>query len=444
MADRTLISGAQIVSVDPEIGTVVGDILVVGDTIAAVGTVDEAEIVGAEVIEASTMVAMPGFVDAHRHTWQSAIRHRNGNRFGAAYFDEVLFRIAPHYTPDDVYIGTLLGALSGIDAGTTTMFDWAHIQNSPAHADAGIRALTDSGMRAVFGHGHSQLDPVAWNINSSLPHTDDIRRLQQEYFQDPGLVTLAMSARGPEQTDDATWRLDLDLARELGLRTSMHVGVGERGPITRAVERMHEAGALADDLIFLHLNTCSDRELDYVAEAGAHVSIGIQVETVSQGTGKVPTDRLLAAGLWPSLSGDTEAMGTGDMFTQARLTLSEYRLKAGMGENAPGSPSTLTTDDVLRMATQVGADALGMGSLTGSLTPGKQADIVLIDATAVNLAPVSDPVGAIVLAAHPGNVDTVLVAGNVLKRHGRLVGVDWEAVLSTAWASNTRLLQHAS
>lgn len=441
---KTLISGGRIVSVDPEIGTIEGDILVDGEVIVAVGEVDAADAAGAEVIDATGMIAMPGFVDAHRHTWQSVLRHRNGDRHGAEYFEEVLFGIAPHYSPDDVYIGTLLGALSAIDGGTTTMFDWAHIQNSPAHADAGVRALKNSGLRAVFGHGHSQLDPLAWNVDSSLAHTDDIRRIQDEHFAEPGLVTLAMSARGPEQTDDATWRKDLELARELGLRTSMHVGVGDRGPEHRAVERMHQAGALGDDMIFLHLNTCTDQEIAYVAEAGAQVSIGVQVEIVNQGLGSIPTDRLLAAGLRPSLSGDSETMGTGDMFTQVRLALSEYRLKVTEGRNVPGSPPTLTTADVLRMGTQAGADSLGMGSLTGSITTGKQADIVLIDATAVNLAPVSDPVGAIVLAAHPGNVDTVLVAGRVLKRHGKLTGIDWAGLLETARESRARVIRHAA
>lgn len=444
MVAKKIISGGHIVSVDPSIGTVTGDVLIDGGVITAVGDIGAVDATGAEVIDARDMIVMPGFVDVHRHTWQSALRHRNGNRTGDEYFNEVLYGIAPNYAPEDVYIGTLLGAVSAIDAGTTTMFDWAHIQNTPAHADAGVRALQESGLRAVFGHGPSQTPPLAWNVDSRLPHSDDIRRIQKQYFDSPGLVTLAMSARGPEQADDATWRLDLKLARDLGIRTSMHVGVGARGPAHRAVTRMHEAGVLADDMVFLHLNTCSDDELAYIADAGAHVSLGIQVETVSQGMGRIPTDRMLAAGLWPGLSGDTEAMGTGDMFTQVRIALSEYRLKAGTGQNVAGSPSTLSTDEALRMGTQAGADALGMGSITGSISPGKQADIVLIDATATNLAPMSDPVGAVVLAAHPGNVDTVLVAGNVLKRHGQLVGVDWAKLVHSAHESQSRVTRNAA
>jgi cytosine/adenosine deaminase-related metal-dependent hydrolase len=282
------------------------------------------------------------------------------------------------------------------------------------------------------------VDPIAWNVNSSIPHSDDLRRIQDEHFQDAGLVTLAMSARGPEMADDATWRKDLDLARELGIRTSMHVGIADLGPAHRAVARMHEAGVLGDDLIFIHLNSCSDEEIAYIAEAGASVSLGVQVESVSQGSGLIPTDRMLAAGIWPSLSGDTETMGSGDMFTQVRMALSEYRLKAGTNQNAPGSPDSLSTLEALRMGTQVGADSLGLGNVTGSITPGKAADIVLIDAWANNLAPVSDPVGAVVLGAHPGNVDTVLVGGNVVKRHGELVGVDMEKLLVRALESNRR------
>jgi 5-methylthioadenosine/S-adenosylhomocysteine deaminase len=440
MGDRTLIVGGQIVSMDLQIGTLTGDLLIDGGVITAVGEVDPAAAEGAEIIDASRKIVMPGFVDAHRHTWQSALRHRNADRYGLEYFQDVMFSIGPRCTPDDVYVGTLLGALAAIDCGTTTMFDWAHIQNSPAHADASVRALKESGLRAVFGHGWSMVDPVAWNANSSIPHSSDIKRIQAEHFAEPGLVTLAMSARGPEQTDDATWRKDLELARSLGIQTSMHVGIAELGPLHRAVSRMHDAGELGEDLVFIHLNSCSDEELAHIAEAGASVCLGVQVEMTSQGSGAIPIDRMLAAGLIPSLSGDTETMGAGDMFTQVRMALAEYRLKAGTGQNAAGSPETLSAIEALNMGTQAGADALGLGSVCGSLAPGKAADVVLLDAWANNLAPVSDPVGSIVLGAHPGNVDTVLIGGSVVKRDRQLVGVDMERLIAEATASNRRLV----
>jgi cytosine/adenosine deaminase-related metal-dependent hydrolase len=433
-----LLRGGQIVSMDPVVGNLTGSVLVRDGRIAAVGEGDLGAGPGVPVLDATGMIVMPGMVDTHRHTWQTCVRHRNGDRHGQAYFAEMLDTIGPEYQPDDVYIGTLLGALSAIDAGVTTIYDWAHIQNTPSHADAGIRALSEANLRAVFGHGRSLANPGERAVQRNEVHSSDIRRLKREYFSDHSLVTLAMSARGPEATEGEVWRADLDLARELGIMSSIHVGIADLGPRYRAVARMHEAGELGDDLIFVHGNSCSDEEIGFIAEAGAGVSIGAQVEMTSQGSGPIPTDRFLAAGVWPSLSGDSETMGTGDMFTQMRIALCEYRLKAGTGQAAPGAPATLTTADALGMATVVGAETLGLGQTTGSISPGKAADIVMLDADSINLAPVSDPVGAIVLAAHPGNVDTVLVEGRVLKRHGELVGVDLDRIRAMARESNLR------
>ena len=436
--NNLLLRGGCVASVDPVIGIITGDILIRDGMIAQIGVVDLSLADDVEIIDASGMIVLPGFVDTHRHTWQTAVRHRNGDSHGPAYFAEMLDDIGPTYEPDDVYIGTLLGALGAIDAGTTTMFDWAHIQNTPAHADAGIRALSESGIRGVFGHGRSLARPDERAAQRSQPHSADIRRLSREYFSEPSLLRLAMAARGPEATDDAVWRADLELARELGIRSSIHVGIAGLGPIHKAVTRMHDAGVLGPDLIFIHANSCSDDEVRFIAESGARVSIGVQVEMATQGAGPIPIDRFLAVGLWPSLSGDTETMGSGDMFTQMKLALCEYRLKAGNGQTAPGSPATLATGDVLRMATLVGAETLGLDAVTGSITPGKAADVVMIDANSVNLTPVNDPVGAVVLAAHPGNVDTVIVAGRVRKRAGELVGVDIDRLRALAAESNRR------
>lgn len=433
-----LLCGGCIVSVDPTIGVVTGDVLVRNGLIAQVGVIDLSLTDDAEIIDATNMIVLPGFVDTHRHTWQTAVRHRNGDAHGPAYFVEMLDTIGPSYEPEDVYIGTLLGAIGAIDAGTTTLFDWAHVQNTPAHADAGIRALTEAGIRGVFGHGRTLARPNDRVAQRSQPHSADIRRLSREYFSEPSLLTLAMAARGPEATDDDVWLSDLELARGLGIRSSIHVGIADLGPLHRAVSRMHDAGVLGPDLIFVHANSCSDDEVRYIAECGAGVSIGIQVEMATQGSGPIPIDRFLAVGVWPSLSGDTETIGSGDMFTQMRLALCEYRLKAGTGQTAPGAPHTLATSDVLRMATLVGAETLGLSNVTGSITPGKSADIIMIDGQSINLTPVNDPVGATVLAAHPGNVDTVIVAGRVLKQGGKLVGVDIDRLRSLAAESNRR------
>lgn len=432
-----LIRGGSIVSVDPEIGDLVGDILVRDGEIAAVAaSLGEPE-PGTEVIDATDKIVIPGFVDTHRHTWQSSIRFRNTEHHGVKYFAEILDIIGPEYSPDDVYIGTLLGALTAIDAGTTTIYDWAQAQNSPAHSDGSVRGLRESGIRAVFGHGRNLSDPQNRAAQRSIPHSHDIRRIQEVLAGDP-LVSLAMSARGPEAADDETWRADLDLARELGLMSSIHTGLCGLGPIHKAIERMHDAGALGPDLFFVHINTNSQREIEYLAEAGSGVSVGYLCEAISQGAGPIPTDRCLAAGIWPSMSGDTETISAGDMFSQMRTALVEYRLRATEERLAPGAPETLTAADALRMATLVGAQTIGLAETTGSITPGKAADLVLLDGGAVNLAPVGDPVGSAVLGAHPGNVDTVLIGGRVVKRDGRLVDVDLPRIIALARESHAK------
>lgn len=435
---KLLIRGGTVLSGDDQLGDLIGDILVADGRIEAIGPQLHAEDDQLEVIDATGQIVIPGFVDTHRHTWQSSIRHRNADHAGLDYFAEILDTIGPTYSPDDVYIGTLLGALSAIDSGTTTIFDWAQAQNSPAHSDASIRGLRESGIRAVFGHGRNLADTRSREQQRSTPHTADIRRIQREHFATPSRVTLAMAARGPEATDDATWRADLDLARELGIMSSIHVGMVGLGPVHRAVERMHDAGVLGPDVFFIHGNSTSDRELSYIAESGAGMSIGYVVEALSPGGGALATDRCLAVGLWPSMSGDTETIGTGDMFSQMRIALAEYRLRASEGRLAEGAPGDLSTKDVLRMATQVGARTIGLADMTGVLKPGRAADLAIIDASAVNLAPVGDPTSAVAVAAHPGNVRTVLIDGVVRKRDGQLVDVDLERVIRMASESQRR------
>ena len=137
MTDRTLIKGAIVLTQDDELGELPSaDILVEDDTIAAVGP----EPVGADdarVIDADGDIVIPGFIDTHRHTWETSIRTCAPDYPLIAYFGNILDKFAPHYRPEDVYAATLWGALEDINAGITGLVDWAHIINTPDHADAG-------------------------------------------------------------------------------------------------------------------------------------------------------------------------------------------------------------------------------------------------------------------------------------------------------------------
>ena len=417
---QTLIRGGHILTLDPDDRELTGDVLVDGDRIAAIGSLDAP---GAQVIDANGMVVLPGLIDTHRHTWQTALRHRGAAWSLPDYLSILLTDLAARYRPDDVYAGTLLGALGAIDAGVTTLVDWSHIQKSPEYTEASVRALTDAGLRAVFAHG--------WPIGAER-RPADLRLARGLLPDDDAPVTLAMAAHGPDFTDAETAAADFHLARELGVPVTAHVAVGRPGPDQRGIATLAAAGLLGPDLTVVHANGASDTDLALLAEHGVSVSISPQIELTMPGLGAdVAVRRMLAAGLSPSLSTDSETAASGDLFTQMRIALAVHR------SAAPEPP--LPAYRVLRMATRDAAAAAGLADRTGSLEVGRAADIILLRATDLNLAPLSHPADAVVLAAHPGNVDTVLVAGTVLKRGGRLVA-DVERARELAYASVRRLV----
>lgn len=417
--DQLLIRNGWVVSVDSAVGVKRADILIDGELIAAIGPGLSAP--GAQVIDASERIVLPGFVDAHRHTWQSAIRHIGGDWDLNGYFGEVFFGLGARYRPEDVYAGNLIGRLAALDAGVTTMLDWSHIQNSPAHSDAAVEGLTDAGGRSVFAYGWPQTDPGSWISESTLTVPEDIARVRRDLLpQDTGLVTMAMAVRGPEFSTREVTRHDVEIARELGLRMTFHAGDGDYGPKYRAIAALAEDGLLGPDMTFVHASTSSDDELRLIAQAGASAAVSPYIEMVMPGLGMPATSRLLAAGVRPALSADSETAAPGDLFNQMRAALAAGRLihDNALQDGALGRPSVA---DVLSLATLDGARTLGMADRIGSITVGKQADLVLLRSDDVSIAPVYDPVGAAVIGGHPGLVDSVLVAGRFVKKDGQLL-----------------------
>jgi cytosine/adenosine deaminase-related metal-dependent hydrolase len=346
------------------------------------------------------------------------------------------------YRPEDVHIGTMLGALSALEGGITTMLDWSQAQNTPEHSDASIAGLRDAGIRGVFAHGWPLGNDNAWLSDSRSGHPRDITRLAAQYFSSQDqLLTLAMAGRGPEMAQQDVWLSDLRLARDLGIRSSIHMGAYARNSQVRGIAQMHKAGVLGEDLTFIHCCFSDEDEVAMMADSGVSASLGVHCELNAQGMGDLALDRLLAAGIKPSLSGDTETKCSGDMFTQMRQTFAYYRSWMGGGHSrVPNAPETIAMRDVLEFATVAGARANGLAHKVGSLTPGKQADIVLIRADDLNMTPVTNAVGAVVLAAHPGNVDTVYVAGRAVKRHGKMLNVDLESLKRRSQASQDYVL----
>jgi 5-methylthioadenosine/S-adenosylhomocysteine deaminase len=394
------------------------------------------------VVDASHRIVIPGLIDTHRHTWQSALRHRCADMDIDTYFGEMFAVRGPRYRPEDVRIGTLIGALTALDSGTTTILDWSHIINTPEHADAAIDALQVSGIRGVFAHGWPMADIPTWIANSDRLHSDDIRRIRATVLSDDdSLVTLAMAERGPELATLDSTKNALNLARELGLRSTIHMGAGKRAQDARAIEAMNRQALLGPDLTFVHCSTTSAEEMSMMAHNGVSASIGAQHEQCMGAIGDCAIDRLRGNGILTGLSGDTETAGAGDMFTQMRHALGAFRSQVNGGHSsAPADTPYLTVRDVLKMATIDGAGVNGLDHRVGTITPGKAADLVFLDRDAINLFPVSDPVGSIVSSAHSGNVDAVMVAGKFRKRDGKLVGVNLPKLIEQASASQEFLL----
>jgi cytosine/adenosine deaminase-related metal-dependent hydrolase/ribose/xylose/arabinose/galactoside ABC-type transport system permease subunit len=415
---RKLIRGGTVLSLDRAMGDFAsGDVLVEGDRILAVGPGLTAE--GAEVIDASGMIVMPGFVDTHRHIWEGLLRNIGTDvplEGRTSYISFVLHKLAPAFRPEDAYLGNLVSALGAIDAGVTTLLDWSHIQGSPAHTDAVIQALRDSGLRAVFAYGFPW-----WGKWEERQPSWFVRAATEHFSSKDQLLTLALAAPGPEFTDFEVTRDHWKLARETGARITTHVGVGSYGQDGK-VQEFGEAGLLGPDTTYIHCTTLNPTEIQMIVDTGGTVSLAAPVEMM-MGHGMPPIQKFLDRGLRPSLSVDVETNVPSDMFNQMRSVLTLQRALA-----AAEGKALVSARDVLSYATVEGARANGLDGKVGTLTPGKEADLILLRTDRMNVTPLNDPATAVVAGMDTGNVDTVLIAGRVMKRHGALLHVDWPAV----------------
>ena len=429
--DRKLITGGSLLTMDggpPDF--TIGDVLVERDRILQIGP--GVSVTDAEVIDASGTIVMPGFVDTHRHIWEGLLRNIGTDvplEGRTSYITFVLHKLAPAFRPEDAYVGNLVSALGAIDAGITTLLDWSHIQGSPAHTDAVVQALEDSGMRAVFAYGFPW-----WGKWEERQPSWFVRAATEHFSTRDQRLTLALAAPGPEFTDFEITRDHWKLARETGARISTHVGVGSYGQDAK-LQEFGEAGLLGPDTTYIHCTTLNDTEIQMIVDTGGTVSLATPVEMM-MGHGMPPIQKFLDRGLPPSLSIDVETNVPGDMFNQMRSVLSLQRTLAA----ETGRPAA-TARDVLRWATVEGARANGLGDEVGTLSPGKKADIVLLRTDRLNVTPLNDPAMAIVAGMDTSNVDTVIVDGRVLKRNGVLLHVDWPAVARMASSARDHVIQ---
>jgi 5-methylthioadenosine/S-adenosylhomocysteine deaminase len=425
MVDRIVLRDGFVVTMDSELGDLPrADVLIEDDKIAAVGP--DLDVSDAETIDASGAIVIPGFIDTHRHTWETAIRGCAPDATLDDYFVEILDTFAPHYRAEDVYNSNLAGSLECLNAGITTLVDWSHINNTPDHADAAVTALRETGIRAQYAYGsaNTSLSDYWFESKIAIPG-DDVRRIRDTYFSsDSGLLTMALATRGPGFCQPEVVRSEWELARDLGIPVTIHVAMGRLAGRFGMVKTLSEMNLLYAGTTYIHSCYLSDEEWQLVADSGGTVSIAAQIE-MQMGHGWPPTGLCLKHGVRPSLSIDVVTTAPGDMFTNMRAAFACERVQHNAElwkANEPAPETMLSARRVLEMATLDGAHVAGVADRTGSLTVGKQADVVVIDAAnSVNVGPLFDPAAAVVLSADVSNVRDVIVGGSVKKRDHKLV-----------------------
>jgi cytosine/adenosine deaminase-related metal-dependent hydrolase len=442
-----VIKGASLISMDPETGDLDrGDIVIVDGKIREIGT-NLAAPDDAEVLDASAMIVMPGLVDAHLHTWQTAIRGIAGDWSLTDYGRNMHAGLATRFTAEDIYIANLVGALNQINGGVTTLFDWCHNNPTPAHTDRAIDALAESGIRAVFGHGTPKPKLGAAGVPTSelLHPEDEVRRLREERFiTEDALVTLALCIRGTDLASYEATEHDIRLARKYGAIASAHLGA--RLPHNRKTPdgllRLAAAGLLGPDFNAVHANKLGDDELKVMIAAGCSFTMAPEVEA-QMGHGVPITGRLVKLGAAPSIGIDVESNIGSEMLWAGRFALQFQRALDNLAVNEAGKEAntvSLRTRDALAWVTTEGARTLGMADRIGSISPGKQADIIFIRREDLNLFPCNDPVETVLFQSSSANVDTVMIAGRIVKRDGKLVYHDLDRQKERLAESGHRLL----
>ncbi|MEH0589262.1 amidohydrolase family protein [Streptomyces sp. B21-106] len=430
---RVLLRGARVVTMAPGRPDAEHvDVLVDADRISAVGADIEAP--DAEVVDLCGRIVIPGLVNAHLHTWQTALRSVGADWTLMEYLTRLHGECAGRYTPADMHISNLAGALSQINCGTTTVGDWCHNVLSPEHADAAVEGLARSGVRAVFLHGTPYRAP-------EIPHPlAEIDRLLDGPVRDHALITLGMALQGPQYSSVETASADFHAGAQRGLVVSMHQSGGDPSPGWEAVRA---AGLFSPLTNIVHGSGLSEDWIKRLVEAGVTFTSTPENE-LGQGHGTPVTGSLLRLGSAPSLGTDIDTAVPGKLLTAARFALAHQRsLDHAHHRQTTGThldTPSVTAKQALAWATVEGARALGLADQVGRIEVGMQADLVAVDARALNLWPAHDPV-ATVLHADIANIEAVMIAGRWRKRDHGLLASGLDEVKDRLRESGERLLR---
>ncbi|MBC5994045.1 amidohydrolase family protein [Pontibacter cellulosilyticus] len=414
-----LIKNAYVLTMDATLGDFKqGDVLVRDGEIKQVG--QNLSAAGAEVLAGEGMVVMPGLVDTHWHLWTSLLRSMAGNTEGRGYFS-VTRKVGQHYTPESMYAATRLALAEAIHSGITTLHDWSHNARGPAFAEASIKALREAGIRGRYSLGV----PTGEGGVIDLQLLEKLHDNWNKYASNN--LHLGLAWPGINNRKE-TGLKELDKARQIGIPVSVHAS--SAGVISGLVQ----AGVLAKGMQIIHCKDATEDEIQSIARAGAVVSLSPFSE-LRIGYGIPPVKELLDAGVTLGISADTTTLtGNADLFSVMKILLN---LTNALNK----SEFALTAKQALEKGTIEGARSLGLADQTGSLTPGKRADLIMLSANALNLGYVTDPYGLVVEAAQPANVHTVMIDGRILKRNHTLTHLNKDQIIADAKTAFKKVME---
>jgi 5-methylthioadenosine/S-adenosylhomocysteine deaminase len=410
------------------------DILIEDEVILDVAPGMDPDGIGAsETIDFSGRIIVPGFVNAHMHSWQASLRGISVDWNLMEYLIWVHGRIAPNLTPEDVRIGTLAAALGQIACGATALGDYCHGNATPEHSDAALEALDESGIRALFMHATPHGAPAQSRAEVE-------RLLASRYFSSGSRLTLGLGIAGPLYSSPEIAEADLALGRDLGLVVSMHHSNGPQVP----VEVWHDLigkGLFGPWVNLVHANTIDDDLLERLVDCGVTFTITPEVE-LNDGHGHPITGRLRTLGAAPAIGIDIETGISRELTTAARVALSHQRGLDYAAQARGESIQRIARGEALDWLTGAGARALGLSGRIGAIAPGMQADLCIVDAEATNLWPAGDAI-ATVLHSSIANIEAVMIAGRWEKRGSRLRFEGGKRLALDLARSRERLLEAA-
>lgn len=395
-------------------------------------------------IDATDMIVMPGFVNAHIHTWQTGLRGLAGDWTATNYFRAMHAGLATFFQPEDIYIANLVGALNQINNGVTTLVDWHHCNRTPDHSDAAIDGLEQSGIRAVFLHGTPKPDPTPGQPHFSevpMPVNEVVRLRNGRMSGSDKKVTMGLAILGPQMAVNDVCLQDFKLAKDMDLVTSMHhSGLQMAGE--QAYEMASKAGLLGEHINIVHGNELLDKDLDILINDGATFTVTAEVE-MQMSYGNPLSARLLEKNHSFSIGSDIESAYSPDMFAITRTTMQLERHFLSRKEQAKTGqrphPIPITTSDAFKWATINGARDFRLNNKTGTLEVGKKADIIFLRNSDLNLKNSFNLLHSVVCYGHPGNVDTVIIEGDILKQNGKMNFVDLDDKLSKLEISGRKI-----